>query len=95
MCKWYCLSGLPVKVLYMLSPYTSLNHLSQILCQIPKFQPPRVFHYQKTSTILKNLRLIRSHVTISFAGESEELDFLFYLQHLMLHEKSGKDGVRE
>lgn len=80
----------------MLSPYTSLNHLSQILCQLPKFQPPHVFHYQ----IAKDwwfwrIKLNRSHVTISFAGESEELDFLFCLQHLMLHEKSGKDGVRE
>ena len=96
-CKWYYLSGLPLKVL---SHAQSLYFTeSSKLNSVPTTKIPAATCFSLSNSkrlmILKNLKLNRSHVTISFAGESEELDFLSCLQHLMLHEKSGKDGVRE
>lgn len=78
------------------NPYISPNHLSWILCQIPKFCLHHLLHYQiakNFSPFSRNLYSSESHNHF-FWGEIGGLWF-FSLKLLILHDKFSEESIRK
>ena len=72
--------------------YISPHHLSQILCQIPKFCLHHVLYYQITKNVTSFIKFTKNHVTI-YSGDIGGVWVSLCLQLLILSDKSGKGDI--
>lgn len=85
-----------IEMLYHIrSPSISPNHLSQILSQIPKTCLYHVLHYQvEKKNHFQGIYTHQESCNQFFQGV-EGAQFFLCLRLLILHDKCGKDGIRE